>query len=352
MPDESRADVRLAVFHDPRFAAHAPVGHHPERPLRLDAAVAGAARVMGPGIVRIDRTGRPVSREALEGVHSPAYLDRLDAELARGSGYLDPDTYFNPGTHTAARLAAGAACDLVDTLVDREADVAALLARPPGHHATADRAMGFCVLNNIAVAARHALRRGLRRVAIVDWDVHHGNGTQAIFASTPEVLFFSVHESPLYPNSGYAQEVGEGDARGMTVNVPLPPGSGGIAYRQTFERVLLPLLDASRPELVLISAGFDAHARDPIANMHLDDDDYAWMASRLREAAAPGGGRVGLFLEGGYDLHALEFGVENALRGLVGAVPDEVMPRGEDPSAAFALQAVLKAQRPYWPSLR
>jgi len=352
MPAESRADVRLAVFHDPRFAAHAPIGHHPERPRRLDAAVAGAARVQGPGILRTDRTARLVDRARLEAAHTPAYLDRLDTVLAQGHGYLDPDTFFSEGTHTAAWLAAGAACDLVDTLVDGQADVAALLARPPGHHATADRAMGFCVLNNVAVAAHHALARGLRRVAIVDWDVHHGNGTQAIFANTPGVLFFSVHESPLYPNSGYAHEVGEGDGRGWTVNVPLPPGSGGIAYRHVFERVLLPILDESQPELVLISAGFDAHARDPIANMHLDDDDYAWMASRVREASTSARGRVGLFLEGGYDLHALEFGVENALRGLVAPAPDAFMPRGEDPSAAFALHAVLEAQRPYWASLR
>ncbi len=352
MPDESPDDVRLVVFHDPRFAAHTPSGHHPERPRRLEAAVAGAARVRGPGIVRVDRTARLADRQNLEAVHSPGYLDRLDVELARGYGYLDPDTFFSAGTHTAAWLAAGAACDLVDALVDGEADVAALLARPPGHHATADRAMGFCVLNNVAVAARHALHRGARRVAIVDWDVHHGNGTQAIFEASPEVLFFSVHESPLYPNSGYAHEVGTGDARGLTVNVPLPPGSGGVAYRQVFERVLLPVLDEARPDLVLISAGFDAHARDPIANMHLDDDDYAWMASRVREAAASAGGRVGLLLEGGYDLHALEFGVENALRGLMASAPDRLMPRGEDPSAAFALQAVLQAQRPYWPSLR
>lgn len=341
----------LVIFSDPRFAAHAPASYHPERPRRLDAALRGVERLGDVG--RVDRPAVFARREDLEGVHAAEYLDALELKLAERPGYLDPDTYFNDATQTAAWLAAGSACALVDALIDGDARVGALMARPPGHHATPNRAMGFCVLNNIAVAARHALKRGLKRVAIVDWDVHHGNGTQAIFEHTPEVLFVSLHESPLYPNSGYAQEVGQGEGRGATVNVPLPPGSGGVAYRQAFERIVMPILSEAAPELLLISAGFDAHSRDPLANMQLDDDDYAWMASRLREAAGESAqGRVGLFLEGGYDLHALEFGVEHALRGLLSHADDGLMPRGQDPSAAFALSAVIEAQRPYWKSLK
>jgi acetoin utilization deacetylase AcuC-like enzyme len=253
----------------------------------------------------------------------------------------------------AAWLAAGAGCAMVEALLRGDAEVGVVLARPPGHHATRDRAMGFCLLNNIAVAAAHARALGLARVAVVDWDVHHGNGTQDIFRRDPSVLFASLHESPLYPDSGFTQEVGEGDARGFTVNVPLPGGSGGAAYAAAFERAVLPVLDEFAPEMVLISAGFDAHARDPLANMLLEESDFRWMAERLGEVARKhAGGRVGMFLEGGYDLGALERSVEAAAAGLVSPAATP-RPQGRvDPSTESALYRVVAAQRPFWRALR
>lgn len=354
MPGDSRTDVRLIAYTDPRFAAHAPLGFHPERPERLASAERGLARVEAPGLVRVAGAPRDALRPEIERVHSARYLDRLESLLADGgAGFLDGDTYYGPHTRRAAWLAAGAGCALVESLHRGDADVGVLLGRPPGHHATRDRAMGFCVLNSVAVAAAHARAMGFQRVAIVDWDVHHGNGTQDIFYRDPSVLFISLHESPLYPDSGFTHEVGEADGRGRTVNVPLPAGGDGGAYALAFERVVLPILHEWEPDLVLISAGFDAHARDPLANMLLEEHDYLWMAARLREvAAAHAGGRVGFFLEGGYDLGALERSVEASVRGLVAPAPRKHPRSRDEPSTEMALYRVVAAQRPYWKSLR
>ncbi len=195
--------------------------------------------------------------------------------------------------------------------------------------------MGYCVLNNVAVAAAHALSLGARRVAVIDWDVHHGNGTQDIFYNHPGVLFFSLHESPAYPDTGHIHETGGPDAQGMTVNLPLPSGSDGGAYAMAFERVIIPILAEAAPDLILISAGYDAHTRDPLATMLLKRGDYRWMAARLREVAlASAGGRVGVLLEGGYDLGGARRSVEDTLHGLdrpvVGAAPrgDGAVSRG------------------------
>jgi acetoin utilization deacetylase AcuC-like enzyme len=347
---ESPPTPRLAIATGDRFAAHVAPGFHPERPERLAAARRALEGLPG---TRVAVALRPATRDELLRVHDPGYLATLERELARGTGYLDGDTYFGPGTHEAAWLAAGGACEVVDALIQDRADVGALLARPPGHHATRSRAMGFCLLNNVAVAAAHARARGLDRVAIVDWDVHHGNGTEDIFQHDPSVLVVSLHQWPLYPGTGAAHDVGQGDARGTTVNIPLPPDSGGAVYRAAFDRLVLPLLAEARPDLVLVSAGFDAHERDPLAAMRLHEADYAWMASRLREAAlALGHGRVVLFLEGGYDLRALEASLAASLRALVHPVPREAERGGPLPEdAERALRAAVEAQRPFWRSL-
>ncbi|MFO0607181.1 MAG: histone deacetylase [Polyangiales bacterium] len=350
------ASPAVAVLSDPRFSAHEPPGFHPERPRRLDAAVAGAraaltARGLAPAPVAL----REATPEELARVHDPAWLERLTRTLAGPAGYLDADTYFNAATREAAWLAAGSACAMVEALRAGSADVAALLARPPGHHATRTKAMGFCVLNTVAVAAAHALSLGFRRVAVVDWDVHHGNGTQDIFYRHPGVLFVSLHESPAYPNSGYAQETGGGDAQGMTVNLPLPSGTDGGGYAAAFERVVLPVLAEAAPDLVLISAGYDAHARDPLGTMLLQRGDYRWMAARLREAAlASAGGRVGLVLEGGYDLGALEECVEDTLHGLLdpASAPARPATTPHSASADEAARAVARLHRGWWRSLR
>lgn len=354
MHGESRSAARMIAYTDPRFAEHAPLGFHPERPERLASAERGLTRARASISESVDGVPRSANREELERVHSPRHLDRLESVLLdRGAGFLDGDTYYGPHSRKAAWLAAGTGCAMVEALLRGEAEVGVLLARPPGHHATRDRAMGFCLLNNIAVAAAHARSLGARRVAVVDWDVHHGNGTQDIFYADPSVLFVSIHESPLYPDSGFTQELGEGDARGTTVNVPLPAGSDGGAYALAFERVVLPVLNEWAPDLLLISAGFDAHARDPLANMRLEEHDFRWMAARLREvAAAHGAGRVGMFLEGGYDLGALERSVEASALGLTSPYARKHPRSSDEASTEAALYRVVAAQRPYWKHLR
>jgi acetoin utilization deacetylase AcuC-like enzyme len=284
-----------------------------------------------------------------------AWLDKLQGALSGPAGYLDPDTYFNAATRESAWLAAGSACVLSEALWVGDVDVGMLLARPPGHHATRDRAMGFCVLNTAAVAAAHALSLGARRIAIVDWDVHHGNGTQAIFYDDPRVLFVSLHESPMFPDTGYVHEIGAGEARGCTVNLPLPGGCDGGAYALAFERVVLPIVHEAAPDLLIISAGFDAHADDPLASMLLRRNDFRWMAAQLRSCApATAKGRVLVVFEGGYDLGAVESGVEDTVLGL--CLRDTLVPRAtQTPQSLLAepvLRAVERTQKAFWPSLR
>jgi acetoin utilization deacetylase AcuC-like enzyme len=233
---------------------------------------------------------------------------------------------------------------LVDALLDPDPSATrtgVALLRPPGHHATRDRGMGFCLLNNVAVGAAHALERGLKRVAIVDWDVHHGNGTQDIFWTDPRVLYISLHQAPFYPGTGARDEVGEGPGRGFTLNVPLSEGATSAVFHRAFERAIVPALRAFAPELVLISAGFDAHARDPLASMLVDESAYGSMAASLAGVAAESaGGRIGLVLEGGYDLSAIELSLTASLRGLFGQASEQV------PGEASALhEAEIEAAR-------
>jgi acetoin utilization deacetylase AcuC-like enzyme len=245
--------------------------------------------------------------------HSPAHVERLfDAD---GSSLrIDEDTVMSPGSLPAALRACGAALAAVDAVVAGATRRAFCAVRPPGHHATADTAMGFCLFNSVAVAARHALdAHGLARVAIADFDVHHGNGTQDIFAREPRVLYLSSHQSPLYPGTGRVDEIGMGNVR----NAPLPPGSRGAAFRAAWQDDLLPALDAFAPELVLVSAGFDGHRLDPLADLDLDAADYQWLSAELaRRADDHAGGRLVSLLEGGYSLTALRECSVAHLRGL------------------------------------
>lgn len=319
--DAPRSPALYLAF-DPLFFEHRSRGYHPERPERLEAARRGVSRVEGAGVRIVPLAPRDATDEEILRAHDEAYL----AELSRLAGHhaaLDADTYLSPSSPAAARRAAGGAVALAEALIDagpEDPRQGAALLRPPGHHATRDQGMGFCLLNNVAIAAYAALAKGLSRVAIVDWDVHHGNGTQYIFWSEDRVQFISLHESPLYPGTGLAREIGEGKGRGFTVNLPLPPSSNDAVYRLAFEEVVLPALHRYQPELILVSAGFDAHARDPLASMLLTEVGYGWMARALREVAdAYAGGRLGLVLEGGYDLTAIETAMEASILGALGA---------------------------------
>ncbi len=252
---------------------------------------------------RLDLAARIATNDELARVHGERYLNAL-GQMAGRSGYFDADTYYTENSVAAARTASGAALVLTDALLDGRAEVGMALLRPPGHHARPDAAMGFCLLNNVAVAAAHARARGVERVAIVDFDVHHGNGTQEIFYADPSVLYVSLHQFPFYPGSGAAEETGQGDGRGYTLNVPLSAGAGDAAYGAAIERIVAPVLETYQPGLLLFSAGFDAHERDPLAQMQVTEDGFRSLVRRTLAAIRPGVG-VGLVLEGGYDLIGL-----------------------------------------------
>jgi acetoin utilization deacetylase AcuC-like enzyme len=306
---------------DPRFLQHRSGGYHPERPERLAAAQAAIDLAREAHGVKWERVEpRPATDEELARVHDPAFVEKLE-KLRGARGHIDPDTYVCPESVDIARLAAGSTIAMVEGLLAGPSRRGVALVRPPGHHARPAQAMGFCLLNNVAVAAAHARARGVSRVAVVDWDVHHGNGTQEMFYRDASVLYVSTHQYPFYPGTGAADERGEGEGAGYTVNVPLSAHGGDGVYRGAFERVILPVLESYAPELVLVSAGFDAAKRDPLAEMELSDAAFGWMA---REIARVAGERpVGLVLEGGYDLVALESGLLAAIGGLVrGEAPD------------------------------
>ena len=339
---------RLYVVGDPLFEEHRSRGYHPERPERLGAARRGVEQ---SGVEAVALAARDATDEDLRRAHDPAYLAELMA-LDGHHAALDADTYLAPRSVAAARRAAGATITLVDALLgDATLTSGAALVRPPGHHATRDQGMGFCLLNNAAVGALWALDHGLARVAIVDWDVHHGNGTQNIFWTDPRVLYVSLHEAPLYPGSGAREEVGQEDGAGFTLNVPLSEGAGDAAYRLAFDEVVSPVLARFAPELVLISAGFDAHERDPLASMRLTAPGYAYMAAALaRVAAASAKGRVGIVLEGGYDLTAIEVSLAATIQGV--ARGDSPALSGEASEAHRAEVAAAKAvAKRWWPGL-
>jgi acetoin utilization deacetylase AcuC-like enzyme len=312
------AGLPIAVVDDARFDGHRAMEMHPERPERLVAARAGLKRaVAAEEWVRVST--RRVSDEEVLRVHSEAHLRKLRDTLRAGWGHIDADTFFCPESEEAAWLAAGGAVELCRAVIEGPVQRGLALLRPPGHHAGPSRAMGFCLLNNIAIAAADALARGLSRVAIVDWDVHHGNGTQEIFYDDARVLFVSLHQSPLYPGTGRVEERGARGGEGYTVNVPMPPGSGPEAYGAAFRELVLPALRAFDAELVLVSSGLDAHRQDPLAQLELDAECFGAMTTALVDHADEAGhGRLALFLEGGYDLDAIEESVHamaTALRG-------------------------------------
>ncbi|MEM9074138.1 MAG: histone deacetylase [Myxococcota bacterium] len=300
------------IVDDPRFDGHRARHAHPERPERLAAARQG----LWSGIPAEARELVGISLASdrlLEGAHRRGYVAGLRSALG-GWGQLDGDTYFSPETEEAAWLAAGGAAALATHLASTPRGRGIALLRPPGHHARPGAAMGFCLLNNVAVAAYAALEAGLERIAILDWDVHHGNGTQEIFASDRRVLFVSLHQFPHYPGTGSVHERGEGGGRGATVNIPLPSGVGPEVFGEAFRRIVLPTLDLFDPELVLVSAGFDAHSRDPLAGLELDDASYGAFTTALCDRYP----RIGLVLEGGYDLIALEGSLREVGRALCG----------------------------------
>jgi len=294
--------MSTAIYTHAACLAHDTGPGHPESPARL-AAVLEA--LDDPKFASLARIEAPLAtREQLARVHDRALVDALlDTQIESGLRRLDPDTVMSPASAEAASRAAGAVCAAIDDAIAGAHRRAFCAVRPPGHHATRDTPMGFCLFNSVAAGAAHAIAaHGLSRVAIVDFDVHHGNGTQDIFWSDPRVLYASSHQWPLYPGTGARDETGAGNI----VNAPLPPGSGSAEFRAACERIVLPALRAFSPQLLLVSAGFDAHALDPLADMNLDAEDFAWITHELLDIAlTSASGRIVSTLEGGYSLTAL-----------------------------------------------
>lgn len=337
----TRCPVQTLLLYDDTFLAHDPPADQAESPWRFSTL----RRTLLPALplgVRLSAPTRPATLEELQAVHEPGYLARLLALRGRG-GVLDEEL-LSPGSVDAALLAAGAAVGLVEELLAGRAHNGMALLRPPGHHAGPDKAMGWCLLGNAAIAAAAALRRGVRRVLLVDWDAHHGNGTQRAFWESAEVLFVDLHQDALYPEeSGGEVECGAGAGLGMTVNLPLPAGSGDADASFALERVLLPLAARFRPELVLVSCGFDAHRDDVNAELELTPAGYAALCRTVQRVADEhAGGRLALLLEGGYDPAALAAGVRTCLDVLsgeqpAGAGPPPGFPHGQPSPAVAAL---------------
>jgi acetoin utilization deacetylase AcuC-like enzyme len=339
--------MKTGLLYDERFLLHRAPDGHPEHEGRIEAIW---NRLESEGLTgRCERVNaRPATREELLAVHTVDLLAAVLGTASRDLTHLDPDTYARRESHEAALLAAGGLMDLCAKVVAGQIANGFALVRPPGHHAEADRAMGFCLFNNIAIAARAMQRLGTRRIAIVDWDLHHGNGTQSAFWDDPNVLYFSTHQYPLYPGTGAVFETGGPHALGHTVNVPWPGGMGDAEYLAAFDRVLLPIARIFSPDLVLVSAGFDAAAGDLLGDMRITPGGYAAMTSRLLDLA---GGRVVLALEGGYNLDAIAASVAACLRVLLGEAPAQTDLGEPSPVAVRILDEVIRTQEPFWPGV-
>jgi acetoin utilization deacetylase AcuC-like enzyme len=311
----------VGLVYDPLYLEH-DTGHHPENAIRLQAVT---SHLEESGLLARLRSlpARDATVDEVTYVHERDYVESVRWAAGRGGVWLDADTFVSPRSYDAALRSTGGCLAAVDAVQAGEVESAFCLVRPPGHHAMPSRAMGFCLFNNIAVAVEHARRHhGLRRVAVVDFDVHHGNGTQAAFYADPDVLYFSTHQYPLYPGTGHWREMGQGAGLGTTVNVPLPAGTGDAIFDRIWKSVLTPLLRRFEPELILSSSGYDGHFADPLANLTQSAAGYAELVAGLRDLARElCGGRLVLMLEGGYDYTALAWSIGNSLEALLDEEP-------------------------------
>lgn len=335
----------LLLF-DEKMIEHDPGPGHPERPDRLRAIEVMLS--MRSGTRTRITSAPPADAAAIERVHSAAHVERVRS-YAGQYGSLDPDTHVSPESVAAAMLAAGAAIAGVDAVCSGTASNAFALVRPPGHHAVASQAMGFCLFNNVAIAAAHArAARDIQRVLVVDWDVHHGNGTEAIFYRDCDVLFFSAHQFPFYPGTGDVRTCGAGAGEGFTVNVPMAGGANDGDYALAFRELLVPIADQFAPDLVLVSAGFDAHRSDPLGGMRCTEEGFANLCAVVKDIALRhAGGRLVLVLEGGYDLAGLARSVQACIEVMAGSPAPAVNPETTHHGEAD-VRAAIAQQKSHW----
>ncbi len=342
--------MKVGLVYDPVYLRHN-TGTHVENRRRLEETIGLLERAGLKEKLTLIKP-RPVLQEELLLVHDPSHISRVETFSQHGGGWLDGDTVTSADSYEVALYAAGGALRAIDAVLKGEVDSTFCLLRPPGHHATRVRAMGFCLFNNIAIAAKYAQKTyGLERVLIADFDVHHGNGTQETFYSDPSVLYFSTHQYPFYPGTGAIDEVGHGAGRRATVNVPLPAGCGDEEYLRAYEEILVPVARRFQPQLILVSAGFDPHWADQIAMMQLSLSGFARIVKLLKSLAEElCGGKILFTLEGGYHLQALSHGIKSGLQVLMGEEPEED-PLGcgpeqrKAPSIESILEAVKKVQQ-------
>lgn len=306
------------ITFDPVFLEHDQPGH-PENARRLEAIIGGLKE---RGLYEKIKNMEPrlAKTDEITLCHTKEYVNYVKEFCEQGGGYFDPDTYSNKNSYLAASTAVGSSIDLTNEIIKRNLRNGFALLRPPGHHALSNRSMGFCLFGNIAIAAKTAFAHSdINKVAIVDFDVHHGNGTQALVGDDPNILFISTHQYPFYPGTGSHREIGDGDAEGTVINIPLQAGVGDEGFKTVYEKIVTPALHRFSPDFIMVSAGYDAHWNDPLANLNLSLAGYNWISRQLIKTANDlCSGKIIFFLEGGYNLEVLRIGVANTIRGLLG----------------------------------
>lgn len=309
---------RTGIVYDDIFLKHDQAGH-PENAKRLESIINGLKEKRLFEKINILKS-RTAEIDEIMACHTKEYVEYAKEFCEKGGGYFDPDTYSNKNSFLAAATAVGSSVDLTKFVIKGELTNGFALLRPPGHHALANRSMGFCLFGNIAIAAKVALTQpGISKVAIVDFDVHHGNGTQALVGDDPNILFISTHQYPFYPGTGSIREIRQGESEGTIVNIPLQAGVGDNGFKMVYEKVVIPSLEKFKPDLILVSAGYDAHWDDPLANLNLSLSGFDWVTSQLIKSSQElCSGKIVFFLEGGYNVDVLGYGVANAIRRLLG----------------------------------